>query len=100
MGATQITAQLGAAEQGLAPSECPCWLTGSAFEVASVVTASGPSDWSVRLLWDVSRTVYSIWPVWPLAKSQIHILVVYQRVTDLNLLTHRPGTRDKRLKWR
>ena len=39
----------------------------------------GAGAWSVRLLWVVYRTSYSIWPVWPLAKSQIRILVVNQR---------------------
>jgi hypothetical protein len=47
--------------------------------------ADNASAWSVRLLWVVSRTVYSIWPVWPLAKSQIHILVIYQRSHLLEL---------------
>ena len=28
---------------------------------------------------EVSRTAYSIWPVWPMAKSQVHILVIFQR---------------------
>jgi len=43
--------------------------------VPSMVTIS----WSVRLLWVASRTVYIIWPVWPLAKSEMRLLVIYQR---------------------
>ena len=39
----------------------------------------------MRLLWVVSRTVNSFWPVWPLAKGQIRILVFYQRSHLLEL---------------
>jgi hypothetical protein len=45
------------------------------------------SAWYVRLLCEVSRTVwiFSIWAVWLLAKSQIRILVIYQRNHILEL---------------
>ena len=49
----------------------------------------------MRLLWVVSRTVCSIWPVWPLAKSQMRVLVIYQRSHLLQLTYSQTRHYDK-----